>query len=204
MTHALPDRLHGDALVVPGASFLLQRLGRGVDKERYRQSEASVIHRVYNSAMRKLFLLFILVPVVELALLIELGSRLGTAPTLMLLLIPGFLGAFLARRQGLSVLRAAHEQMQRGELPAGSVADGILILLAAALLITPGVLTDCLGFLLLVPAFRNRVKATLASRFRRGVEERRIRFYAAGFGPSPFDPEAYSAEPDAAPPYKIH
>jgi UPF0716 protein FxsA len=154
--------------------------------------------------MRKLLLLFILVPVVELAVLIELGSRLGTALTLMVLLIPGFVGVVLARSQGLSVLRAAHEKMQGGEVPAGSIADGMFILFAAALLITPGVLTDCLGFLLLVPAVRNRIKASLLSRFRRGVEEQRIRFYAAGLGRSPVDPEVYSREADATPPYKIH
>jgi UPF0716 family protein affecting phage T7 exclusion len=66
------------------------------------------------------------------------------------------------------------------------------------------VLTDCLGFLLLVPAVRNRIKASLLSRFRRGVEEQRIRFYAAGLGRSPVDPEVYSREADATPRYKIH
>jgi UPF0716 protein FxsA len=80
----------------------------------------------------------------------------------------------------------------------------MLILLAAALLITPGVLTDCLGFLLLVPAVRNTIKAMVVSRFRRGVEERRIRFYAAGFGSSPFDSEVNSPGADAAPRYRIH
>jgi len=153
--------------------------------------------------MRKLLLLFIVVPVVELALLIELGVRLGTVPTLVFLLTTGFMGAFLARRQGLSVLRAAQDQMQRGELPADSVADGILILLAAALLITPGVLTDGVGFLFLIPAFRKRIKATLVSRFRRGVEERRIRFYAAGIAQAPFDREIHPGDADT-PRYKIH
>ncbi|HEY7697651.1 MAG TPA: FxsA family protein [Vicinamibacteria bacterium] len=154
--------------------------------------------------MRTLLLLLLLVPITELALLIEIGTRLGTIPTLLLLLATGLLGAILARRQGLSVLRAAKEQMQRGELPAGPIADGVLILFAAILLITPGVLTDCVGFLLLVPAFRNRVKATLLSRFRRGVDERRIRVYAARFAHTPIDPDVYPRETDATPPYKIH
>lgn len=155
--------------------------------------------------MRKLLLLIVLMPILELALLMELGSRIGTVPILMLLLFPGLVGVVLARGQGLSVLRAAHEKTERGELPAGSIADGFLILLAAALLITPGVLTDFLGFLLLVPAVRNRVKVSLFNRFRRGVEERRIRFYAAGSGgSSSFDPEVYSPGVDRAPRYKIH
>jgi UPF0716 protein FxsA len=154
--------------------------------------------------MRKLLLLFILVPALELALLIELGSRLGTAPTLLLLALTGILGAFLARRQGLGALRAAQEHMQRGELPAGPIVDGILILVAAVLLITPGLLTDALGFLLLVRGFRDRVKSILVSRFRRGVEERRIRVYTSGIGRSPLDSEIYTVEAAETPRYKFH
>ena len=154
--------------------------------------------------MRKLLLLLLLVPALELALLIELGSRLGTAPTLLLLALTGILGAFLARRQGLGALRAAQEHMQRGELPAGPIVDGILILVAAVLLITPGVLTDGLGFLLLVRGFRNRVKVILVSRFRRGVEERRIRVYTSAIGRSPLDSEIYTVEAAETPRYKFH
>ena len=154
--------------------------------------------------MRKLLLLFIVVPALELALLIELGSRLGTAPTLLLLALTGILGAFLARRQGLGALRAAQEHMQRGELPAGPIVDGILILVAAVLLITPGLLTDALGFLLLVRGFRDRVKSLLVSRFRRGVEDRRIRVYTSAIGRSPLDSEIYTVEAAETPRYKFH
>jgi UPF0716 protein FxsA len=154
--------------------------------------------------MRKLLLLFILAPALELALLIELGSRLGTAPTLLLLALTGFLGAFLARRQGLGAFRAAQEQMQKGELPAGPIVDGILILVAAILLITPGVLTDGLGFLLLVRGFRNRIKGFLMARFRRGIEERRIRVYSSGLGLSPLDSEIYPLETEETPRYRFH
>ncbi len=115
--------------------------------------------------MRKLLLLFILVPALELALLIEIGSHLGTGWTLLLLALTGSLGAFLARRQGLSALRAAQEQMQRGELPAGPILDGILILVAGVLLITPGVLTDAFGFLLLFKSIRARIRTILADQF---------------------------------------
>jgi UPF0716 protein FxsA len=147
--------------------------------------------------MGKLLLLFIAIPAIELALLIQVGKLLGIGPTIALTFASGALGAVLARRQGLSVLRGAQSKMERGEIPVGSMADGILILLAAALLITPGVLTDALGFLLLVPAVRNVVKSAVLRRLRRAVDEKRIRVYAAGFGfPSeagttygpPFDP----------------
>jgi UPF0716 protein FxsA len=160
--------------------------------------------------MRKLLLLFIVVPALELALLIELGGWIGAVPTLLLLVATGLVGAFFARQQGLVALRAAQEQMQRGELPAGPMVDGMLILVAAVLLITPGILTDALGFLLLVGGFRNRVKSILLSRFRRGVEERRIRVYASnlgslgGIGRAPLDSEVFPVEPGGAPRYKIH
>ncbi len=153
--------------------------------------------------MRKLLLLFILVPALELALLIEIGSRLGTGWTLLLLALTGSLGAFLARRQGLSALRAAQEQMQRGELPAGPILDGILILVAGVLLITPGVLTDAFGFLLLFKSMRARIRAILADQFRRGVDERRIRVYGAELR-SPFRAEGYPGRAEETPPYKIH
>jgi UPF0716 protein FxsA len=132
--------------------------------------------------MGKLLLLFIAVPAVELALLIEIGKYLGIVPTIALTFASGALGAVLARQQGLSVLRGAQSQIQRGEIPVGSMADGILILVAAALLITPGVVTDALGFFLLVPAVRNVVKSAVLRRLRRAVDEKRIHVHTAGFG----------------------
>ncbi len=154
--------------------------------------------------MRKLLLLFILVPALELALLIEIGGRMGTAPTLLLLALTGLLGAYVARRQGLSALRAAREQTRRGELPAGPIVDGILILVAAVLLITPGVLTDALGFLLLLRSVRDRVKSMLLTRFRRGIEERRIRVYSSGIGRVPLDTDIYPFEAEETSRYKFH
>jgi UPF0716 protein FxsA len=146
--------------------------------------------------MGRLLLLFILVPAIELAILIEIGSHLGTLPTLALIVSTGMLGAFLARMQGLSVLRKAQEQMQRGELPAGSLADGVLILVAAALLVTPGVLTDATGFLLLVPRVRQAVKGLLLRRFRRAVEDNEIQVQVAGFGESPRTGPTYDLRPE--------
>lgn len=166
--------------------------------------------------MGKLLLLFLLVPAVELAILIELGRYIGTIPTLAIIVLTGTLGATLARREGLSVLRSAQEKMGRGELPAGSVADGVMILIAAALLITPGILTDALGFLLLVPGFRNLVKEFLLRRFRRAVEENRVRVHVSGFGfggeanaegplyssNDPFDPDSVAIDVETK--HKIH
>ena len=124
--------------------------------------------------MAKLLVLFILVPAVELALLIELGTHIGTLATLGVIAVTGMVGAYLARRQGLSVLRQMQAETAAGRLPAGSIVDGVIILLAGALLITPGILTDAFGFLCLIPVTRRLIRAYLWRRVQRAVQDGRI------------------------------
>lgn len=121
--------------------------------------------------MGRLLLLFIGVPVVELALLIEIGQRIGTGATIVLIMGTGILGASLARQQGLSTLARVRRDLDQTRLPAEPIVDGVLILLAAAVLITPGVLTDLVGFLCLVPACRRLLKRFLKQRFERAVRK---------------------------------
>jgi UPF0716 protein FxsA len=127
-----------------------------------------------------LVFLFIAIPVVELALLIEVGSRIGTLPTLGLIVVTGVVGAGLARMQGLAVLQRIHGDMSRGELPASALVDGVIILMAAALLITPGILTDAFGFLCLIPAFRSVVKRLAWDWIRAQVQRQRIHIRMGG------------------------
>ena len=115
--------------------------------------------------MGRLLLLFIAVPAVELILLIEIGQRIGTLATIWLIIVTGIVGASLARRQGISTLARLRRDLDGGRLPAEAIVDGVLILVAGAVLITPGVLTDLFGFLLLVPACRGLVKRSLKRRF---------------------------------------
>ncbi len=124
--------------------------------------------------MGRLILLFTLVPALELALLIEVGSRIGTAATIGLVVATGVLGAALARQQGLQVLRRIQAELSAGRLPASSLVDGVIVLMAGALLVTPGILTDVLGILCLVPGFRSLVKARLRSRIERALLGQRI------------------------------
>lgn len=114
----------------------------------------------------RLLALFTIVPFIELALLIWIGRHMGLPATLALVVGTGFLGAALARHEGLRCLRRIQEQLTAGQLPADSLLDGLLILVAGALLITPGVLTDMLGFALLLPPFRRVVKRYLKLRFQ--------------------------------------
>jgi UPF0716 protein FxsA len=122
----------------------------------------------------RLILVFVGLPALDLALLIEIGRRIGTAPTLALILLTGMLGASLARWQGLGVVRRVQADLARGELPAGALLDGVIILLGSALLITPGVVTDALGLLCLVPAFRTVLRRWMRRRFETMVAEQRV------------------------------
>ena len=120
--------------------------------------------------MGRILILFITVPIVELFLLIEIGQRVGTLATVGLIIGTGVVGASLARQQGISTLARLRNDLDAGQLPAEPIFDGVLILLAAVVLITPGVLTDLVGFLCLVPAYRRFLKRFLKRRFERAVQ----------------------------------
>ena len=118
----------------------------------------------------RLLALFTIVPLVELGLLIQLGRWMGVVPTVLLVFGTGVLGAALARSQGLRTLRRFQEETRRGNLPTDALFDGVLILIAGAVLLTPGILTDLLGFTLLVPASRAVVRRVVGERLRRRFE----------------------------------
>jgi UPF0716 protein FxsA len=118
----------------------------------------------------KLLLVFTIVPLIELFVLIEIGSRIGSGPTLLLLLLTGIFGAYLASRQGLSVLQRARQDLAQGRIPANPLVDGVMVLIGGMLLLTPGFLTDILGFVLLIPVTRLPLKGFLLRMLRRMVE----------------------------------
>ncbi len=109
----------------------------------------------------RLLALFLLVPLAELALLIEVGRRIGTGPTLAIIVATAVAGAWLARQQGLAVLRGIRRQVEAGQVPSSGLVDGLLILIAGAMLLTPGLITDAAGFFLLLPAGRAVVRGWL-------------------------------------------
>lgn len=136
--------------------------------------------------MGRLLLLFILVPIAELLLLLEIGKHVGLVPTLTLVIFTGALGAFLARRQGLGVLAEIRSEMAEGRLPTTQLVDGTLILLAGAVLMTPGVLTDLVGFFCLFPPGRRRLKEFLRRRFERAIQSGTVKMsvdLGGGFSP---------------------
>lgn len=117
----------------------------------------------------RLALLFTIGPAIELYLLVTLGGMIGPLPTVLIVILTGVVGAWLAKREGLAVLWALNDDLERGLPPATRVVEAVLILVGGVLLITPGFLSDLTGILLLVPPVRRflapRVLAYLARRF---------------------------------------
>lgn len=111
----------------------------------------------------KLLALFILVPLVELYLFLILGSRIGLGPTLIIIVFTAILGAALTKSQGARALARFRQASAEGRLPHNEVLDGLLILIAGAVLLTPGFLTDTVGFLLLVPPVRAILRTRLGT-----------------------------------------
>lgn len=103
---------------------------------------------------RILFTLFILIPLFEIYLLIKVGGIIGAIPTVFLVVFTALLGALLLRHQGLYTYAKVQTAMARGELPTMAMLEGLVLLIAGALLLTPGFFTDTLGFLALVPPLR--------------------------------------------------
>ncbi|MEM7385817.1 MAG: FxsA family protein [Verrucomicrobiota bacterium] len=106
----------------------------------------------------RLLLLFIVVPVLELILFLTLGKQIGIPLTILIILITAVLGAWLTKKEGLRALNRFQKAMGEGRLPHEEVLDGMMILVAGAVLLTPGFLTDTVGFLLLTPPVRDLLK----------------------------------------------
>jgi UPF0716 protein FxsA len=135
----------------------------------------------------KLFLLFTVLPLLELFVLLQIGERIGGVPTIAMLLFSGVLGAALARAEGLRVARAFQQSVSTGQVPADSVINGALVLLGCALLVSPGVLTDVLGIVLLLPPSRRIALRIVAARVRRALERGALRVVSApGMSRDPF------------------
>jgi len=105
-----------------------------------------------------LIILFTIIPAIELGLLIHVGNYIGTGNTIMIIIFTGILGAHLARLQGILVIRNVQHSVERGQVPTDAMMDGLMIFIGGALLLTPGFLTDVIGFLLLIPLSRRLVK----------------------------------------------
>lgn len=132
------------------------------------------------SLLIRLFLLFTIVPLIELVILLKIDNCLGLGATLLLVLGTGALGAALAKHQGWMIWNRIRQDLAMGIVPSGRLIDGALILIAGVLLITPGLLTDVCGFALLIPPVRERIKRSIRDWFQRKAASGESRIH---FGP---------------------
>lgn len=112
-----------------------------------------------------LFIAFVVVPIVEIALLIALGNAFGFWPAFALVVGTAFLGSWLVSLQGRATYDQVRTQLNSGQIPASAMAHGAMILVAGAFLLTPGLLTDTVGFLLLIPALREVIRKSVMKRY---------------------------------------
>ena len=126
-----------------------------------------------------LLLLFIIVPIVELMLLIKVGTYIGALNTVSIVIGTGVLGAILAKLEGLKTLQGIQRDLELGILPSERLLDGFFIFVGGLLLLTPGFATDILGFLLLVPYTRSFAKAWILYKFRNMIEKGEAAFFTS-------------------------
>lgn len=118
---------------------------------------------------------FILLPIAELWVLLKVDNHIGLRPTLLIVMGTGFVGAWLARAQGFRIMLDIQRDLAEGRMPAPRMMDGVMILIAGAFLITPGLITDSAGFLLLVPPVREYIRGWLRLRIERKLQDGSMR-----------------------------
>lgn len=121
----------------------------------------------------RLIFLFTALPLIEIYLLIRVGNAIGYLLTALLVVGTGMVGAFLARREGLSVLRRMRKKFREGKMPAEELIDGVILLLSGAFLLTPGIVTDVVGLAGLIPFFRKGVRGYGRRWFRKEWNSKR-------------------------------
>ena len=124
-----------------------------------------------------LLVVFVLVPLAELALLVYTGTIIGALYTITIVVATGILGAVLSRIQGVAVLRRIRSNLAQGIIPSAEIFDGALILVAGLLLITPGMMTDVIGFTLLIPAARRIIRGWIRDAVQHRVERGEVYYW---------------------------
>lgn len=125
----------------------------------------------------KLILLFTLMPIIELYLLFQIAKVTTPITTLIIVLITGVVGAYLAKSQGKVILTKIKTELNNGRMPGNELINGLCVLIGGALLLTPGLITDIVGFSLVIPGSRNIYKKYLQRKFRYMLEHEDLNFY---------------------------
>ncbi len=119
----------------------------------------------------KLLILFVIVPVTELYILIEVGKKIGSLTTIGIIILTGIIGAYLVKGQGFMILKKIQNDLNEGIMPGDSLIQGAIILAGGILLLTPGFVTDIIGFIFLIPVSRNIVKKYLLKWLKGKIKE---------------------------------
>ncbi len=147
----------------------------------------SVTSRIYDDPVFGfLALLFIGFTMAEIYVIIQVGSVIGGWETIGLMILISVVGAWMVKREGLSLIRRVQTQLAAGSLPTNELVDGLLVAIAGALMLTPGFITDGIGLLFLLPPTRAIVRTMLIARFRNRVQVTTTGFGQAGFGQAGF------------------
>ncbi len=152
------------------------------------------------SIFGRLALLFVIVPLLELALLIQMGQWVGFWPTIASVVFTGVAGAWLARMQGLRTMWRLRHDLANGRVPGQAIMDGMAVLAGGALLLTPGIITDVIGFGLLFPGTRHAIQKRIMARLERYIQEGAVRVNVTGGevwtrSPDRMSPDRMSPEP---------
>lgn len=132
--------------------------------------------------LARIILVLLIAPVVELALLIWLGGQIGFWPTIGIIVVTALVGSFLIKQQGLSTWSTFRRRLSRGEMPGEQIVDGLIILVMGALLVAPGILTDIIGFIGMIPITRAPIRRYIMRRFSKSVSEGTVSFGIFGTG----------------------
>ena len=146
---------------------------------------------------RILFALFIIIPIIEITVLMQVGELIGAWPTVAIVIVSAWVGAKYVRQQGIATLQSVQTKMDQGELPSSEIVTGVMLLVAGILLVTPGFVTDVIGLLLLVPNMRKTL-ATSIQKYMKTKQtnnfESNTHFYSSSFTQE--HGHTYENEPD--------
>lgn len=127
--------------------------------------------------MRRWILLFILLSALEIGVFMLAGKWMGIMPTVLLIIITGMVGAYLTKKQGVNVLYQLQSQIQNGQPPGIAMLDGVCVLIGGILLISPGFITDLMGFVLLIPFTRKFIRPTMIKMIKNWVNRKQLYIY---------------------------
>ncbi|MTI47303.1 FxsA family protein [Sporosalibacterium faouarense] len=127
--------------------------------------------------LMKLILLFTITPIVELYILFQLSGVMGTWSTIGLVLVTGIAGAYLAKSEGRLIISKIKMELNEGRIPGNQLLNGLCVLIGGAFLLTPGLITDILGFCLVIPGIREIFKAFIKRKFKKMIEEGNMNIY---------------------------